>query len=1144
MDNDDRLGGIMRGMTQPPKRTDVTDAPPPQLNRRVILDKIMNKMEKQVEPKEDTRPAYDDKRVLLPKESNIGRREKFPPGIIKSLQTMMSSSRSNVEIELAVGSFVNGNFRPGLFSITEFNSLKRKLTELTTKGGGTMVLKTYHDKVETMEGDKNAPRIRKITDFDTGSVVFENKIRYYKDNIDNDEWGYRISKSDEKFESDAPKNFSPNVIRERRRYSFTDLNRTNPVYGIKFDLAIIKETHLPKKSGEEARTFIKFEVELERDKAVAATQTIKVDAFIEGFEMVLEYTQNIIDVDSIINLPERAYASGYHNALFSNEMKARGLHFDNPYFLFKDYWNKPENIKIPDMIDPKMDWATTIKLDGIRNFCLITEKGIYLIMPPHDLRRVGDGNKQYTGTLLDGELYEDTYYIFDVLFFKGQDVRNSSLIERYKILNVFKKKLAVEPVNVAGLAPQGGDVEPGTTTAVLKKSTAPKTSARRLAEMRKRAPQIVSSDDIFYEALGIDVKNFYTKGDLYKKTNSVADEAGELRDKGIRFDGFIFQAFGPYKNNTSKKWKFPQYLTLDFYVKKVTTDTYNLCVGRNRDVFMGTPRYPFDGVTAIMGGVFEGEPVEDRIIEFTWNDNLKTFEPYKYRDDRDEPNAMATATDVWEDMRKPITIQTMRGNTLQTMRFYHNLEKATILNREFKEGDTIMDWGSGRLGDKKKWEKAKLKKVYAVEPDVDNIKIMKERLAQDDAPNAKPKNANTKPKHKVELEIVNGGAQETEKLIGVIEKDGAKLNGIVAFFSLTYLSKDSETYNGLVESLDALMTEGTKFVGIVMDGAKVQELLDKARLENKTPVEEAAEYATNSFSIAQATDFTDSNVGNMIVTNIIDPDSMVKDQEEFLFYFGPFITDLESRGIRLVKTAFIDHGPTFDTLPVDSKTFSSLNRAFVFERKGPRTRAVKTGQTKYDTLAPISSPYVGQKLGVIGVSLGNSNFIHAVVRAFDTKYQSMSMDEREKYVLSVRKVLSSSVTEKKFDTIDGGKLSKELTSKSLGKVANKDKSVAKEIAFLEFKLRLMDSTVFISGASASELLSSLLSINIYVLNTKGDPILSYTTQCDRKHSKNIILSYDGRYYNLIGRENENGEVFTIFGSGDPLILAIRGRLCK
>ena len=101
-------------------------------------------------------------------------------------------------------------------------------------------------------------------------------------------------------------------------------------------------------------------------------------------------------------------------------------------------------MQIKNIIEPGFLPAITVKLNGVRGFLLITKNGIYLYTPPDEVYKIGEGNLEYYGTLIDCEimfLYRDNDYIlkvvygFDLLFNKARDVRDLIFEERHKLLS-------------------------------------------------------------------------------------------------------------------------------------------------------------------------------------------------------------------------------------------------------------------------------------------------------------------------------------------------------------------------------------------------------------------------------------------------------------------------------------------------------------------------------------------------------------------------------------------------------------------------------------------------------------------------------------------------------------------------------------
>ena len=989
------------------------------------------------------------------------------------------------EVELAFGTFSSkGDFVPGLLSITQFSDLKRGLVRMTSQWGGTFEMELYRDQVQIASRD----HIRRREDFDTGVVIFEKKFRPRESLLDNAEWGYRISRSSEKL-IDEVSDFQPDLIRDRTRYRFTETRKGNPCYGVSLDLTIVEETSTSKR-GEDFRIII-YEVEIERNQAIAAKMVsegkfISSNVFKASFELILGLYQQAYVPEMQLTLPERLEATLKHNFLFAQEINAKNIKFKNPYKLYKDYWNKPENVKLDNLLYPKLDqYSVTVKLNGTRRFVLITTNGTYAYGPPDDLWKVGPGNKTWDGTLFDGEYYEfaeegaaerqSAYFVFDILFVKAKDVRQSS----------FQARLNEASLAVTNLKLYVGD-------AVM--------------------------------------KQFFSQGTFYDSTKAaIADMEAKTAD-GFSIDGLIFQPPIFYKNRYTHKWKFPELLTIDFLLvadDSLDTDQFWLVVsGSNKDIaFNGTPQHPFDGKIVVPGGELNGEKVANRVVECRWSAESEAFEIIRFRDDRNRPNSVKTAQDVWMDIMDPIPLDTIRGDTLQVMRRFHNLTKMDFLKNNFQSGAVVMDWGSGRGGDLIKWSKLGFSKVFVVEPSEDNLQILIDRKSELEKTMKLP-----------DIEIARSksgqvlGGENTSDLKRVVGK--TRLDGLIAFFSLTFFAKDRDSYQAAIASITSLLPAGGKFIGIVMDGEKTRELLESKRQAESIPDEEVVDYTVPSFSIVQTSEFS-QDFGDEIEITINDSTTMVKDQIEWLFYFDVFKKDLAKYGLNLKETGFLDNPPMFTVLSKDSKTFSSLFRYFVFEREGKKKKSPakeevpsKTTKTPKTPKTPktlsvdvddikscdslVGGADKGDQLVFIGTQQDGLSPIHSLLRATSTDYYELDAPARTKEAKKVKKVLDDS----------------ELTSPTKS---------ATPFLFLENQLEAWDVI--------KELMAQF-GVNIFVLTTAGGPwVPPESCQEAYTYPESVVL-YERApgYYLLVARKKED-EVFTVFKSNRKLVKVIKKDLC-
>lgn len=1080
----------------------------------------------------------------------------FTPREENSIGELLRSPQTRFEIEASLGVFKGSgprkSFHPGLKSLYCFNQLKEALERLSRSRGGTMDMRSYYDLVERVDG----VHTRKITDLETGGVTYQKKYRNQKYFIDNTKFGIRVSKSSEEhtdthdFERDwedrvdrtiddwrrhpPAKGVKPREVavqRFRRRISFTEISRGGYLFGLRFDLTSVEEIHI-REDGSTWQTH-KYEVEVERIE-----QSVDVATFVGAVEFVLGLSQNNLCPEQLLDLRERTLAVQLHNNIFFADMLARRWKPKDPYRLFSGYWNKPKNVKIKDMLDPRFDPAVTIKLNGRRNTVLIDKNGVYMYSPPYDVFKIGDGDEELSGTVIDAEfilvregerIVIKSVYGFDLLFYKDRDLRQDNFHTRLDLLT------------------------------------------RVADEWDKR----------LYCGIQYQTKKYFQSGSFYDRTRAAfaeIDSDEKYHDYNLQ-DGLIFQPDHWYKNNHTFKWKPEEDLTIDFKLEKVSVDdvvrlhqdmqsaprgfpwmedfrqtqprdvidvylgrVFWILVGaKGKDVsFAGTRSYPFPGYIIVENDEYDGQTIDKKIIECSWDYEAESFRFYRVRDDRDRPNNLETARSVWEDIMNPIPQATIEGKTLQLMRKYHNQEKLALLTKEFGKGAHIIDIGSGRGGDLRKWDSVGFGHVLAVEPNQDNVNEFIRRKREGD--------------YSTEVTMLDGyGAERTDIIQQNIDRHmGGRLDGIVSFFSLTFFPEKREMYDALLETID-LLPEGGKFIGAVMDGYKVRDLLDRARHEQKLDPEDPVDYYSgvveedSAFTIKQITEFDDvigdDVIGNEIEVDIRSSSSMVTEQTEWLFYFEPFKRALEKRGFKLISQGFLDKGTMYDKLPEQAKAFSKLNRAFVFEKKrASPPKAPKIKDLQSDEMDKLPNPY-SEKLYYVGTQLDESNFIHAILRAISPEYFHMDTDERARYALKIRRVLARKLTKELFEELHRGELARRLQHPYLEEY---DEEEASEIAFLEFKLKLMGGDSPVGEVSMLEVASKVLGIDIYVLDgPDAEPSKRFAEECGKLyvHDKSVVLyTIDGIRYHLVAHR-KGKEYYYLFDSSSKLIQTLHQKVC-
>lgn len=1057
---------------------------------------LHNILSKQIAEQKDTKsPISPQKPRKEGKEKSLSPQEKTSPDDFTGLPPIITFQQKSeigkylalnpkVEVEASFGSYERDRFIPGV-TVTQFNSVLGYLLSLGDTGiwGASFIIPQTRVTIEESQNGGQW-RGKRITD-SLGNVIWQEKIRNYQDNIDNHSWGYRISKSTERNTDKGPSNFIPNFRRVKQRVTFMVLPKEHELYGIQFDLTRVRETkQIFDKKNQETKEVTEFKYEVEIERKVV----IDVSVFEKAISRMIYVMQKASDQNQLMTRGDVQHVMDEHNRLFAGEMQ-KSLYQIPVQTMVSNYWNKPTNIKITDLINPENDYFVTLKVDGVRMQILITSDGIFSCSPPRDLWKIGGYVKSLGNqpTLLDAEVYtktipgtnikETTYYVFDVLFVNGRDVR-------------------------------------------------PEKFQKRLDYIKEIVPKIR-----LYRGEEVVVKQFYHSS-LYNDIDRAFSDAIDMEERGINLDGLIFQSHVWYKNNFTKKWKDETDLTIDFsFQRENKSNKFVLCVFDKGGVipFLGSRDNPVDiQYVELNGGILEGipnsagirlnPPADGLVVECSWDSENKIFVPRRYRDDKPFPNAERTAADVWDDIMQPISEETIRGDTLTTMRKFHNAAKKHFLTQEFGKGDVIMDWGSGRGGDLLKWDQMGLSTVYTVEPNDENFAELERRLEKMDI--------------KTQIVPFRGGAEETSSLKKVVKKP---LAGITSFFSLTFFGKDRKVFEGMIRTIDELLPVGGKFVGIVMDGGKVRERLE---MDETATEGEALLYDSPAFSISQVSEFESSKIEegkNEIEIVIKDPGSMV-DQTEWLFYFDIFVQALAEIGLSLEYDGFLDEstpelvigknkrpGNVFNTLPEYGKIFSSMNRYFSFKRvskEGVKAKKVKMPKSKTPKSPKIPSfSFAGDKsLEVVYPQVAKTEnstvrLIHAILSSFSS-YQNSSDEENTAKVLKVMRMMGSKLDSKLYEKIMGEKNKKQASKLRLSLIQGED----------------IDETICL------DILSHLLSINVFVFtSTNGKVNMNFDPNTFECHPLTVIIYKNKNNYGVVIDKTSSDIIYSVYRTTNPLV---------
>lgn len=840
---------------------------------------------------------------LLSEAKGVEIKAKAPPStsrivdaIFKNLTETKTDKKSEVEVEASLGTFFGNSFTPGV----TFEGFARLKKFLEKKNYSTSV-KPEVTKVE-IDG-----YVRAITFFgkdgEQTNTIYQRKERNKV--YDSPTYGYRISSSIET-SIEKPEKFFPHLTRMRSRTTYL-----HPSGNAKIDMTEVQE-------GESK----KFEVEIELlPESSLLSKKSKVMDLQTLYDLLLKFlviTEGVGNSSELMTRQEYSRVVTFHNS-------ALGVYGRKEGQMTKNYLNKPINLKIDDLLKRVHNTAITNKLDGERAVLIITTHGVYSYVRDL-LTKIGVVNStsssskdiEYNTFILDCELTVrkgvKTFWPFDALAAGKdalvEDVRGLELVERDRI--------------------------------------------RRIVGL----DSTVSSSITLWGSTTIDVSKtyYYPEGSSFY-AGILEAEKWERKHPKQHFDGFIFQPLGAYLNDSKsgqpRKWKPVDKMTIDF--KAVLVDSqkaeYELLTFSSRMKKYVRPRLFAKGnkVSPLihLPMDFSSEYDEDRsvspnniVVECKFDSNSNSFKIYRLRPDKPYPNEEGVVKSVFSDIIKPLSLETLKGQNLVIMRKAHNQTKNFLL-KNFQGKKAILDLGSGQGGDIKKWAELGISKVYAMEPSSEMQKefIKRYESLPDD--------------QKVEVNLQSFKAQNTNEIVELLSEEKTKVQGVSAFFSLTFLGgakKDIQALGRTVNSV--LLREGERFVGIVMDGEEVHQLLDLTKGKYISSVDGEVLYSI--IDTKERSEITSGFESRKIIVDI--PGSNVRNVEEWTFPFSYFSRVMREHGFKLESDGFLspsgkasigvlfgkkskEANPTqnlvdkvYQDLPEESRVFSSLQRFFIFKR--------------------------------------------------------------------------------------------------------------------------------------------------------------------------------------------------------------------
>ena len=413
-------------------------------------------------------------------------------------------------------------------------------------------------------------------------------------------------------------------------------------------------------------------------------------------------------------------------------------------------WPKPRDLMYDDMVsggivNGTIKYKVGYKSDGVRVLLYVGNGGAWIVSDK-DFKLLTRfeklKSKSEKDLVFDCELMEDgEVIVFDCPLMwdtdGGFERRGNAMKEDHDIrLSRFDKMLPEEIKNKLGKL---------------------KIKVKTFVDVHTPADFFRECKDLLMSSSGVDNDGliFIPNNTQYHPTNDKGQRVSKLKRQG---------------NLTQVpsicKWKPADKLTVDFLWNPADQ---SLKTSEGKSHFEKGGRIDFEGVEA---GIVETLPSTSGGIV-----NVKFI---RRRDDKVKPNSdWVISRTTLKLLRDPITTETMSGETVRLMRKYHLRIKRSLFAKA--HGERLLDIGSGKGADVFPWKK--YDEIYAVEPNEENIKVLKERLGAD----------------RIKVTIINAKGQETAKIKEVIGDSSCDVVAIM--LSMTFFWESEETLSGLINTI-------------------------------------------------------------------------------------------------------------------------------------------------------------------------------------------------------------------------------------------------------------------------------------------------------------------------------------------------------
>jgi SAM-dependent methyltransferase len=535
------------------------------------------------------------------------------------------------------------------------------------------------------------------------------------------------------------------------------------------------------------------------------------------------------------------------------------------------------------------NYAITDKADGLRKLLYVSNSGDALLIGRSNGKTlvsatiyIGNGYVHLKNSLYDGELIDDTFYIFDCLYINGKNVQQLNLIERLHNIKIKTSASVKSPSHL---------------------------------KMRIKS--------FFYrniEIIGPTLKSV-TSSSVYKHAYNVWDEK---ESKPYTLDGLVFTPVNaPYINNQIYKWKPTD--TIDFFVLKVNknanVETWILHIAgfdkkgnykhydfrgfdgrgsfsykKDRKTLITKNTIPFALGTIQIANNTAEKYRTNTVIEFKYIKATKKFVPLQTREDKNFANGILAVNDAYFSITNPITHSGLKaGKYIYCGRKYHNAIKNHLIQKYVKKSN-VLDIGVGAGGNIMKYVHANVKSLTGV----DIVPVQYEF------------NPN-------KMQFFHVKNTNFYNISNILKNAKTKVfDNITCFFAIHYFFKNDKYLENLYNNVNKSLKKGGYFICTFMDEKNVTKLLNSK-----------ANYNSNVFSLQRNNEKIKVMLKGTKYFETKASSEYLVDIKRFMRFF-PNFSIVERNGFESYKNQFSNE---YIMMNNEEKKFSHLNISFVLQKK-------------------------------------------------------------------------------------------------------------------------------------------------------------------------------------------------------------------